>query len=300
MELYLYWIIVLVSLLLSVRFLILIERKVLGRIQLRKRPNFRKFIGIFHSFSDAIKLFIKNFFYPNSSNFNIFFFSPILITFINYIIWSYYPFNIGIIILEIGIIVFIVFLRLRIYPFLISRWSSNSKYAIYGCIRNIAQVISYEVRLLVIILTISQICETFSVTNLVKFQYNYRNIFILFISFVILFLNLLAEINRIPFDFSERESELVSGFNVEFGGILFLLIFLAEYSRILLIRRLIITIFLYNSYNIIFSIIITLLIIILRSSMPRFRYDFLIIFSWKKILPLSLIFMIFMLIMKYC
>lgn len=275
------------------------ERKVLGYIQIRKGPNKVGFIGILQPFSDAIKLFTKEQTYPNFSNYLRYYFSPILSFILSLIIWLLIPYYFNIISFNLGILFFLCCTRLGVYTVMVAGWSSNSNYALLGGLRAVAQTISYEVRLALILISRIVIIIDF---NLIIF-FVYQN----YVWFIILIFPLrlcwirsrLAETNRTPFDFAEGERELVSGFNIEYrrGG--FALIFLAEYSRILFIRLLFILIYIGGfRLRIIFYlklVFISFLFIWVRGTLPRYRYDKLIYLAWKRYLPISLNFLLFFL-----
>lgn len=280
----------------GVAFLTLLERKVLGYIQIRKGPNKVGLIGIPQPFSDAIKLFTKEQTYPIFSNYISYYFSPIFSLFLSLLIWLCIPYFIKFYSFNLGILFFLRCTRLGVYTVIIAGWSSNSNYALLGGLRAVAQTISYEVRLALIILSFIFLIGGFNFNDFFKFQ-NYC--WILIVSFPLIlvwFASSLAETNRTPFDFAEGESELVSGFNVEYrrGG--FALIFLAEYARILFISILFVVIFLgadINSLLFFFKLsFISFIFIWVRGTLPRFRYDKLIYLAWKSFLPISLNYLI--------
>lgn len=280
-----------------VAFLTLLERKVLGYIQIRKGPNKIGFIGILQPFCDAIKLFTKEQVIPFLSNFFIYYFSPIFSLFLSLFLWVCMPFIIKGYSFNLGVLFFFCCLRFGVYIVIIAGWSSNSSYALLGSLRAIAQTISYEVALVLILLSVLFILLSF---NLIVFDLFQKYIWLIFFFLPISFMWLissLAETNRTPFDFAEGESELVSGFNVEYGAGGFALIFLAEYARILFIRMLFSLIFL---GSLIFSVafffklgFISFLFIWVRGAFPRYRYDKLIYIAWKSYLPIALLFLFF-------
>lgn len=286
----------------GVAFLTLLERKLLGYIQIRKGPNKVGFLGIPQPFRDAIKLFTKEQTFPMISNFLIYYFSPIFSLFLSLIVWLCVPFLIKIFSFNLGILFFICCLRIGVYGVIIAGWSSNSNYALLGGLRAVAQTISYEVSLVLILLS-----TIFLILNYNFFYFSFLQEYCWFFLFMfplglVWFSSSLAETNRTPFDFAEGESELVSGFNVEYrrGG--FALIFLAEYARILFIRILFSLVFLGgNIFNFFFYLkllFISFLFIWVRGTLPRFRYDKLINLSWKIYLPFSLNSLIFILSLK--
>lgn len=252
-------------------------------------------IGILQPFRDAIKLFNKNLTTRENANLLIFWISPIISLFIALLLISIIPFYNSIFFdNKQNVIVFFVISRLSVYILLIIGWSSNSKYAYLGIIRSIAQIISYEVSFFLIILFISILANSYYFTQISESQkfiwFFLGNLTLLYFWLI----RCLAEVNRRPFDFSEGESELVSGFNVEFIGGWFALIFLAEYTNILILSIITTIIFFFILKNFISILIIISIIILLlwiRGTYPRFRYDLLIILRWKIILP-SILFII--------
>lgn len=285
-------ILVIIIILISVAFLTLLERKLLGRLQLRKGPNKIGYWGIIQPFSDAIKLIRKEVIILINLNLLYYLLRPIFIFIIILIIWLIYPFLNILLRIDLGLVYLLCCLRIRSYGLLISGWASNSTYSILGAVRSLAQSISYEVRLSIIIISIFLILESFNLIYFIFLQKDIWFICILLPLRLIFFLRLMAELNRAPFDFSEGESELVSGFNVEFIRSGFVIIFLSEYARVLFLRFLFRLIFLGGGFikfkfylNI---LLIRILIIWLRGSIPRFRYDLLIYICWLIILPISL------------
>ncbi len=184
-----------------------------------------------------------------------------------------------------------------VYIFLIIRWSSNSNYSVLGIIRFISQIISYEVRIIIIIINLMFLINRFNLNDFYIYQINIKFFFFLFFIFILLLVRFLAEINRSPFDFSEGESELVSGFNIEFRRLSFIFIFISEYIRIMFMGILLCEIFfglIMNKFYLnIYILIFIFLVIWLRGFLPRFRYDKLIYLVWKLILPLSLFLFVF-------
>jgi len=281
-----------VLILLNVAFITLMERKILGLIQYRKGPNKVSIYGILQPIADAAKLFLKEFVLPLSRNYIIFLISPIISITLAIILWFIYPiiscFN-G---LTLSGVLLLVILGLGTYPLFLTGWSSNRKYGMIGSLRGIAQTISYDIRLALILISILLLrsCITIiDISFLVK-----AGLGLLIIPFLFFFwlLSCVAETNRTPFDFSEGESELVSGFNIEYGGVGFTLIFMAEYSIILFFSAISSSFFIVSfDYKLIISLRLVVLgffWIWLRATYPRYRYDKLINIAWKILLPVSL------------
>lgn len=289
--------ILILGVLIGVAFLTLLERKVLGYIQIRKGPNKLGVIGILQPFSDAIKLFTKEQTYPSFSNYMSYYFSPIIRFLLSLIIWMLIPYYFNIFRFRLGILFFLCCIRLGVYTVIIAGWSSNSNYALLGGLRAVAQTISYEVRLALIMMSRIILIMDFNLIKFFEYQGIIWFIFLIFPLGLCWLSSRLAETNRTPFDFAEGERELVSGFNVEYrrGG--FALIFLAEYSSILFIRMLFVLFYL-GGFNIrIFFylrlILISFLFLWIRGTLPRYRYDKLIYLAWRGYLPISLNFLLF-------
>lgn len=284
-------------------FLTLLERKVLGYIQLRKGPNKVGIIGLLQPFSDAIKLFRKENFLIIKSNYYFYLLRPIIRILLILILWNNIPIIREIINNKFNILIILCLLSIGVYPIIISGWSSNSIYAIIGRIRRIAQTISYEVSIILLILRILLIVERINLNDFAKYQLNIQFIYFFFPLILILFVRFLAELNRTPFDFAEGESELVSGFNTEYIRGRFAIIFIAEYGIIIIIIILFNLIFLggkiYRIYFYIMYIIILFLIIWVRGTYPRFRYDNLIYLTWKRYLPIRLNYLIYVIRLKW-
>nr|WHL46316.1 NADH dehydrogenase subunit 1 [Echinolaelaps echidninus] len=293
--------ILIISSLISVAFITLVERKILSYIHYRKGPNKLALIGILQPIADAIKLFTKMKLFLNFSNMILYFFSPILALTLMLFLWSSIHFNnFSNFTMDYEMIFILMISSMNIYTIIFAGWSSNSKYAILGSYRGIAQSISYEVSFSFIIISI------FIFSNNLNFN-NFYFIQILFflISFMpvffLWFMTILAETNRTPFDLTEGESELVSGFNIEFGGVEFAIIFMAEYGNILFMSLLTSILFLGgNSIFLMIKIMIfSILFLIIRGTLVRMRYDKLMFLSWKSILPNSIFFLIFFFMIFY-
>ena len=293
----------LILVLLRVAFLTLIERKLLGYIQLRKGPNKVSLIGLLQPFADAIKLFIKERSVIFKSNYLIYLIRPIFIMVLILIIYLIIPIYYNLYSINLGIIYILIIIRIGVYIIIISGWSSNSIYSLIGSLRSIAQTISYEVSLILIIINLLLIIESFIIIDLYYIQKKIIFLLLIFPVILIIIVSLLAELNRTPFDFAEGESELVSGFNIEYISGRFAIIFISEYGIILFRRLIFCIIFLYGNiirffFFLKFSLLF-LMIIWFRGTYPRFRYDNLIFLTWKFYLPLILIYLIFIFNLKF-
>nr|YP_003433816.1 NADH dehydrogenase subunit 1 [Flaccisagitta enflata]BAI68182.1 NADH dehydrogenase subunit 1 [Flaccisagitta enflata] len=266
----------------SVAFFTLMERKVLGYIHLRKGPNKP---GIFLvPFADAVKLFLKELSSPSLSN--NFSFVGIVIMLIPMALWVTYPLLASLSFHKLMLIFVLAVSSFGVYGTLAAGWTSNSKYSLLGAIRAAAQTISYEVSMSIVMLSV-MLFVLYDPSQ----QSQIPMILFLFPLFLVFSVSLLAETNRSPFDLAEGESELVSGFNTEFSSVLFVMIFLAEYSSIMFMSLLVSALFLMTSFSglVLFSLFMSFFFIWSRGSLPRFRYDQLMYLAWKSFLPMSLI-----------
>nr|YP_009743965.1 NADH dehydrogenase subunit 1 [Protambulyx strigilis]QIE12728.1 NADH dehydrogenase subunit 1 [Protambulyx strigilis] len=295
--------ILILGVLIGVGFLVLLERKVLGYIQIRKGPNKVGFMGILQPFSDVIKLFTKETTYPNYSNYYCYYFSPVVSFVLSLFVWMLVPYYFNMVSFNLGVLFFLCCTSMGVYTVMIAGWSSNSNYSLLGGLRAVAQTISYEVSMALILMSSIVMIMDF---NLMMFYFYQKLIWMLFfmiplsLSWVS---SMLAETNRTPFDFAEGESELVSGFNVEYSAGGFALIFLAEYSSILFMSLLFVVMYM-GGYSLSFIfylklVFISFLFIWVRGTLPRYRYDKLMYLAWKSYLPISLNFLMFFLGFKF-
>nr|YP_009116320.1 NADH dehydrogenase subunit 1 [Limnephilus decipiens]BAQ19279.1 NADH dehydrogenase subunit 1 [Limnephilus decipiens] len=286
-----------IMVLVSVAFFTLLERKVLGYMQLRKGPLKVGFLGIVQPFNDAIKLFTKEFLFPYMSNYMMFYLMPMMGMFMSMWIWLLIPYLFILFNFNLGVLFLLACMGVSVYFMMISGWASNSNYAKLGSLRGMAQTISYEVSLAIILLSLLILIGGFNMSEFIIYQE-----FIWFLLFIfplgaIMFVSMLAELNRAPFDFIEGESELVSGFNIEYGAGGFALIFLAEYSSIIFMSMLFVVMFLGGmGFSIMFYFKLMGLgftFIWIRGLLPRYRYDKLMNLTWKFFLPISLNYLLF-------
>lgn len=291
---------ILVGVLIRVAFIVLFERKILGYIQIRKGPNKVGYAGVLQSFGDAIKLFIKEQTFPTYSNFTPFYFFPVIALFVILFLWRVVPINSNVINFRYGGLFFFCCTRFGVYTLMGRGWSSNRNYALLGAIRGVAQTVSYEVSMALIFLSFIFLVSSYKLIDFIDCQRYRWFIFISTPLFLCWAASILAETNRTPFDFAEGESELVSGFNIEYGRGGFALLFLAEYGRIIFISYLIAILFFGVSFiflNLV-GCFFCFWFIWIRGTLPRFRYDKLIYLAWKRFLPVSLNFILFFVLIR--
>ena len=285
---------IIIGVLISTAYLTLMERKILALTQNRKGPSLVGVMGILQPIADGIKLFSKELIIPTNSSKWVFLIAPIICLTSALILWSIIPLNSADNSFDYKYVILLIFFinSFSVVSILMSGWSSNCKYSFLGSLRCVAQMISYEVSLGFLINTICLFSGSFSLLKLIEYQQVCGSLFF-FITpiFVIFFITLVAETNRAPFDLTEGESELVSGFNVEYSSFPFALFFLGEYSNIIFSCFLLSTIFFGGNIVIKFFsfLFLVFIFILIRSSFPRVRYDHLMHFMWKNILPISLV-----------
>nr|BBB16217.1 NADH dehydrogenase subunit 1 [Pagurus filholi]BBB16257.1 NADH dehydrogenase subunit 1 [Pagurus japonicus] len=296
------YLLLIICVLVGVAFVTLLERKILGYIQIRKGPNKVGYMGLLQPFSDAVKLFLKEQTVPSMSNFLPYYLSPVFSLFISLLVWMVMPYESGMLSFNMGILFFLCCLSLGVYSTLSAGWSSNCKYSMLGSLRAAAQTISYEVSLAIILLSVIFLIGGFNLNLFNLYQENFWLLMLTFPLSMMWLASCLAETNRTPFDFAEGESELVSGFNTEYSSGGFALIFMAEYASILFMSMLFSLIFLGGSpCSLLFyikTVFVSFMFIWVRGTLPRLRYDKLMYLAWKSFLPVSLNYLIFFMGLK--
>src|ERR671916_2883186 len=300
----------LVPVLLAVAYLTLAERKVLAAMQLRRGPNVVGPFGLLQPFADAIKAVMKETIVPSGANRLLFMFAPMLTFMLAMLAWAVIPVNDGWAIADInvGILYLFAISSLGVYGVIIAGWASNSKYAFLGALRSAAQMVSYEVSMGFVIVTVLMCVGSLNLSEIVRAQRTVWFFIPLFPMFVIFFITPLAETNRAPLDLPEGESELVAGFFVEYSGISFAMFFLGEYANMILMSALTTILFLggwlppvaiepftWIPGPVWFALKIALVLFVfiwVRATFPRFRYDQLMRLGWKVFLPFSLLWLV--------
>ena len=297
-------------LLISIAYLTFFERKVIGSMQLRKGPNVVGPFGLLQPIADGLKLLSKETIFPDDSNKFLFILSPIITFVLALIAWAVIPIDYKVVLADINVGIMYIFAvsSLGVYGIIVAGWSSNSRYAFLGSLRSAAQMISYEVSIGLIIISILLTAGSLNLSSIVLSQEKVWYIIPHFPMFVIFFISTLAETNRAPFDLPEAESELVAGYNVEYSSMSFGLFFLGEYGNMILMSSMSTILFLggwlppvQNEFlNLVpgfiwFLLKVAFLLFIflwVRATLPRYRYDQLMSLGWKLFLPLSLFWII--------
>jgi len=300
-----------VPLLIAVAYLTLAERKVMASMQRRKGPNVVGFFGLLQPLADGLKLLIKEPVLPSNANTLLFAAAPILTFLLSLISWAVIPFGYGLVLsdLNVGVLYIFAISSLGVYGIILAGWSSNSKYAFLGALRSAAQMVSYEVSIGLILITILLCVGSLNITEIVMAQSKIWYGIPLFPILVLFFISALAETNRAPFDLPEAEAELVAGYNVEYSSMGFALFFLGEYANMILMSTLASILFLggwlpplnaalfywipsgvWLGLKVCFFLF---LFIWVRAAFPRYRYDQLMRLGWKVFLPLSLAAVVF-------
>ena len=302
----LYFLSLILPLLIAVAFFTLIERQILAAIQRRQGPNVIGFYGLLQALADGLKLFLKETVLPKSSNIIIFVLAPVFTFALALSGWIIVPFGDGFALsnLNVGLLYIFAISSLSVHSVIMAGWSSNSKYAFLGALRSAAQMISYEVSMGITIVSVILLTGSLNLNDIVVAQKNLWFCIPLLPMFIIFFICALAETNRHPFDLPEAEAELVSGYNVEYSAMSFALFFLAEYSNIILMCSMTVILFLGGWYPLLNfwpffyipgtiwfalkTLFFIFLFILVRGTLPRYRYDQLMRLGWKVFLPISL------------
>lgn len=295
-----------VPLLLAIAFLTLAERKVMASMQRRKGPNVVGILGLFQPIADGLKLLVKEPVLPSSANLVIFLFAPVLTFLLSQVAWAVVPFGEGLVLadLNVGLLYVFAVSSLGVYGIIMAGWSSNSKYAFLGSLRSAAQMVSYEVSIGLVLITVLLCVGSLNLTQIVLAQEKVWFCVPLFPLLIMFFISCLAETNRAPFDLPEAEAELVAGYNVEYSSMGFALFFLGEYANMIVMSSLCSLFFLGGwlpPFNVAFLffvpgvfwfgikiILFLFLFVWVRAAFPRYRYDQLMRLGWKVLLPLSL------------
>jgi len=302
---------IVLPLLLAVAYLTYAERKVIGAIQLRKGPNVVGPFGLLQPIADGAKLFLKETIIPTGADRSVFILAPMLTFILSLIAWAVIPFDDGWVVsdINVGVLYLLAISGLGVYGIIMAGWASNSKYAFLGGLRSAAQMVSYEISMGLIIVSVLLCAGSLNLSDIVQAQANgvwyVLPHFPMFILFVV---SILAETNRAPFDLPEAESELVGGYNVEYSAMTFALFFLGEYANMILMSAIAAVLFLggwlppvnMEPFTLVpgiiwFALKICLILFVFlwaRATLPRYRYDQLMRLGWKVFLPLSLVWVV--------
>ncbi|MGB0672148.1 MAG: NADH-quinone oxidoreductase subunit NuoH [Rhodospirillales bacterium] len=293
-------------LLIAIAYLTYAERKVIGAIQLRKGPNVVGPFGLLQPMADGVKLFLKETVIPTGSSKAVFILAPMVTFILSLVAWAVVPFGEGLVLADInvGILYLFAISSLGVYGILMAGWASNSRYAFLGAVRSAAQMVSYEVSMGFVIITVLMCAGSLNLSDIVRAQENVWFVIPLFPMAVIFMISILAETNRAPFDLPEAEAELVAGYNVEYSAMTFALFFLGEYGFMIAMSAIASILFLggwlppfdfapftWLPGPIWFALKISFVLFVflwVRATFPRYRYDQLMRLGWKVFLPLSL------------
>jgi NADH-quinone oxidoreductase subunit H len=303
-------VLILVPLLLGIAYLTLAERKVIAAMQLRKGPNVVGPFGLLQPIADGLKLLVKETVLPTRANKAVFIAAPMITFSLSLAAWAVIPFDKGMVLADInvGILYLFAISSLGVYGIIMAGWSSNSRYAFLGALRSAAQMVSYEVSIGFVIITVLLLVGSLNLSAVVEAQRNVWFALPLFPMFVVFFISGLAETNRTPFDLPEAEAELVAGYNVEYSSMTFALFFLGEYGNMILVSAMTSILFLggwlppldMSPFTLVpgpiwFALKIAAVLFVflwVRATFPRYRYDQLMRLGWKVFLPISLAFVV--------
>ena len=301
-------ILIVLPLLLSVAYLTYAERRVIGLMQMRRGPNRVGPFGLLQPIADAVKLIFKETIVPTPASKIVFMIAPMITFILSLVGWAVIPFSEGWVLsdMNVGVLYILAVSSLGVYGIIMAGWASNSQYAFLGAIRSSAQMISYEVSMGLVIVTVLLVTGSLNLSEIVEYQREMPFWIHLLLApmAVVFFISVLAETNRLPFDLPEAESELVAGYNVEYSSMSFALFFLGEYANMILVSAMTVTFFMGGylpPFGITFLYLVPgfiwfilkicfLLFVFLwiRATLPRYRYDQLMYLGWKVFLPLTL------------
>ena len=301
--------VVLIILLLLAAYLVWVERKLIGRMQVRYGPNRAGRYGLLQPLADLIKLVTKEDTVPGAASRTIFLFAPAVVATTALLIFAVIPFGSSLTIggrkiplviadLDVGLLIVLALSSIGVYGVALGGWASNSKYSLIGGIRGAAQMISYEISLGLSLVPVVMLAHSFSLVNIVNAQARFPFILVQPVSFVIFFISAVAEIKRIPFDLPEAENELVAGYHTEYSGMRFGLFFLGEYITMVVLGSLV-AVFFWGGWRgpilpplvwfLVKVFIIVFVLIWVRATLPRLRYDQLMHLGWKVLIPVALL-----------
>ena len=301
--------VVVLLLLLLAAYLVWVERKLIGRMQVRYGPNRAGRFGLLQPIADLIKMATKEDTVPDAASKTIFLLAPAIVATTALLIFGVVPFGRTLMVrgkpiplvvadVNVGVLLFIALSSLGVYGVALGGWASNSKYSLLGGIRGAAQMISYEITLGLSVVPVVMLARSFSLVDIVTAQAHYPFVLILFPSFVIFFVSALAEIKRIPFDLPEAENELIAGYHTEYSGMRFGLFFLGEYVTMVVLGALV-AVFFWGGWRgpilppivwfLVKVLVIAFVLIWVRGTLPRLRYDQLMHFGWKVLIPAALL-----------